>query len=495
MIEKSNPLLQRHSQVESESPMLTLKREEERQRNKIAVLERLHGKTHPLVLDEIYRLLSLLFDCSKYKAQEELARPTFLALRQNGNIEEASEMLACLADIYLNQGNHGKAEEVAKKAIDMGTPSGNDSVLRAKCTLAYIMAERGEYENAEQFLSQVLDIKTKQPIHQSTQSWAEAPMALISRVFRLRGRLIEAEDWAVSASRLADVHNPHRALLSHQYMEYAEVLFYQWKLVEARTITNQALAKCRSEHGEENMVTANWMWCHGNISTRLGAWKEAESCLLASISTTKKLLGPVCPAQSLQLFSLFPLYAEQLSWRRASEIVRKCRGARRFSAWDTYFPLIMEAEVLDALGNHEEAYNTAWEAFQYLETREPLETPRNNTVMVKILRNLGRFKESRELGIRTLAMSDEIFGTLHPQTLQCKVELAKTYMASRESAVAIKMMSECVELFASHAGVGPDHYLTQRSRDTLHEWLVEHPADASSFPPLDIPSTEDFAML
>jgi len=255
-------------------------------------------------------------------------------------------------------------------------------------------------------------------------------------------RLTEAVDWAVRAIRLSDVNEPRNALLADSYIAYTGVLVSQWKLVEARAISNQALAKCRSERGEENMATAGWMWRHGIISIYQGAWEEAEACLLASYSTTKKLLGAGLPDSHSRLFGLFRLYAEQLSWHRASDIVSKFRGGRHVSPWDTYL-LIMEAEVLDALGNYEKAYNTASEAFQYLEAQEPLEAPLNSRVLVRILRNLGRLKESRELGTRTLAVSGQIFGTLHPQTVQCKVELAKTYVASGEAVAAIETMSEC----------------------------------------------------
>ena len=159
MMERSNPILQQRLPIDSEPPMLTLKREEERLRNEIAVLEQLHGTNHPLSLNKIMELLCLLVDYDKYKAAEELGRQTFLAFRQYGNIRAASTMLTWLAGLYFHQGDWDKAEKVAIRAIDPGTSSGKEYNLRAKDLLSRIKIGSSRFQEAEEFLSQLLDIK------------------------------------------------------------------------------------------------------------------------------------------------------------------------------------------------------------------------------------------------------------------------------------------------------------------------------------------------
>jgi hypothetical protein len=132
----------------------------------------------------------------------------------------------------------------------------------------------------------------------------------------------------------------------------------------------------------------------------------------------------------------------------------------------------MEAKVLDALRSHKETYDRAREDFRDLEARYPLDVPLNNSVMVRILRNLGHVEESQVLGTRTLTMAEGMFGNLHPRTIRCKDDLARTYMAGGNAVAAIQAMTESAQLFTAHESIGPDHCLTQRSRDTLKEWLV-----------------------
>lgn len=452
--------------------MVTLKKQEDLLRNEIAVLEQLRGKTHPLTLEKVFRLLSLLVECDKYKAAEELGRHTFLALRQCGNIDAACKTLMTLANIYSYQDNDNKAEKAAIKVVDMAASSGQGVVWTAKLQLAQMKYNLRKHREAEDLVSQLLDVDNKQPIPQFN-SLPEGPMGLMAAICLRRGRLKEAEDWAAHTLKIIDVNSSRISSIWPSMC--VQVLLEQWKLEEASAIITQALAMCLSKWGQESADTGCWMWHHGNLSRLRGAWEEAESCLLASISTVKKIIGPRSSDLQSRLWSLFRLYAEQLSWDQASAVLSKYR---EFSS-NPQLP-VMEAEVLDALGSHNEAYERAREgAFQDHEAQYLPDAPHSQSVMVRILRNLGRVEESRDLGTRTLTMAEEMFGNSHPQTIQCKDNLARTYRTGGNTMAAIEAMTECVQLFTAHESVGPDHYLTQRSRDTLTEWLVfEDPANA-----------------
>lgn len=479
LVGRHNPILQSHSQAESEPPIVSLQKQQDLLRNEIAVLEQLHGKTHPLTLEKTDRLLWLLIDCDKYKAAEKLGRHTFLALRQSRNIKAACNTLIALADMYSYQGDNEKAEKAAKKALDMTTTSGQGTVLEAKFKLAEKQYNLGKWDEAEDLVSQLLDVDNKRPIPQF-YSPPEGPTGLMAAICLRRGRLKEARDWSAQTLRIIDVKGSEYS--SAWRLKCVEVLLEQWKLGEASAIITQRLANSLRNFGQESMNTESWLWNHGNLSTLQGAWEEAESCLLASISTSKKIIGPRSRVLHSSLWMLFRVYVEQLAWDKASVVVREYREIPSGSRLP-----VMEAEVLDAQGRHKEAYDRACEAMQHYEIQYPLEGPRNNSVMVRILRNLGRLEESQELGARTLTMAEKMFGNSHPQTIRCKDNLARTYMAGGDAVAAIQAITECVQLFTAHESVGPDHYLTRRSRDTLTEWLVfADPASVSPFQVQDL---------
>ena len=444
--------------------MIALKNRQDVLRNEIAVLEQLHGKTHPLTLEKTDRLLGLLIDCDNYKAAEELGRHTFLALRECGNIEAACKTLIILAAIYSYQDNSSKAEKAAIKAVEMAASSGQVLLLGAKFELAKVKYNLCRYREAEDLVSQLLDVDKKHTIPQYT-SLPGGPMALMANICFIQGRLKEAEDWAGRTLKMISVNT------SSTTLNCVTILLEQWKLEQAGAIISQGLAMCLSKYGQESRELGNWLRHHGKLCTLQGAWEEAESCLLASISTLKKVMRPHSPSLEMSLNGLFQLYAEQLSWDQASAVLPKYT--------DVPGRRVMEAKVLDALGRHNEAYDRAQGVLGRLEAQYPVDASLNNSVMVGILRNLGRVEESRELGTRTLTMAEGMFGNSHPRTVQCKDNLARTYMAGRNTTDAIQLMAECVQLFTAHESVGPNHYLLQRSRDTLTEWLLFHgPADA-----------------
>jgi tetratricopeptide (TPR) repeat protein len=380
-----------------------------------------------------------------------------------------------LSDIYFFQGHDEKAEKAARKALDMATTRGQGTVSKAKLQLAEIQYFLGNWDEAENLVSQFLDVDNKRPIPQF-DSPPDYPMSLMASICHSKGRLKEAGDWAAHTMKVIYVNGS--TYPSGCAARCVEIMLKQWKLGESSAIITQNLAASLSEYGQENMHTECWLSHYGALSMLQGAWEEAESCLLASISTLKKITGPRSPRLRRSFRSLFYLYAEQLSWDQASAVLSEYRELVRSPRFS-----VMDAEVLDALGRH----NEAWDALQGLEARFPLDATWNNSVMVKILRNLGRLEESQELGARTLTMAEGMFGDSHPQTIRCKDNLARTYMAGGDAVAAIQAMTECVQLFTTHEGVGPDHYLTRRSRDILTEWLVfADPASVSPFQVQDL---------
>ena len=104
----------------------------------------------------------------------------------------------------------------------------------------------------------------------------------------------------------------------------------------------------------------------------------------------------------------------------------------------------MEAEVLEVLGSYNKAYDRARGDFRDLEARYPPDAPLNNSVMVRILRNLGRVEKSWVLGTRTLSIAEGMFRNLHPRTIRYKDNLARTYMSGGNAVVAIQVITECV---------------------------------------------------
>ncbi|KAK1751482.1 hypothetical protein QBC47DRAFT_406185 [Echria macrotheca] len=473
MIARSDPFLQSYTATDSASLILKSTRHQEILTRELFELQQTLGVTHPATVDKTIRLLDLLMKGNKFKAAEELATDTFLPLRAAGNKEAVCQILSRLCRIYMWRGDLERAEKVARKAVDMAPPSMFGFALRLKFTLARICYHSGSvkgYERAEANISQLLNLETGEALYESMQAWAQEPMAMMATICSDTARPYEADVWISRTLRSIDANDSTGRLspASFALLEYAKTMVQRWRWREAEEIICPNLARCVAEYGQEHIVTSTWMVFRGNIFACRGAWGEAVTCYLASISAVEKILGPRSPSLEVRSFNLYRVYSEDQAWDKASGVVFKYRHL--FNGDLSPVPF-MEAEILDADGSHLEAYNTAWGHFMVVRALAP--HPRRiweYNIMGRILRNVGRQKESLELGTHTLAMANTLHGHLHPRAIECKDNLARTYMASGNNLRAIQLMEECVGEFTAHAEVGPDHYLTRRSKEALTEW-------------------------
>lgn len=438
---------------------LDLERQEVRLRGEISELEQKHGTSSPLVLPKLQDLFLLLNNHDRYKAAAKVGSRLFYCYRRSGDNKGASAILTCLARVYHNQGLDDMADQVAMKAYTAGMACGDDCAWYSICIRARISITRSQYQNAENLLQQLLGTGDNSIfIHPSIIPWAGEPLSMRVHISLQQGRIQDAENWAIRGIEHHTLNSPNGIAMSNAHFAYTDVLTRQCRWDEAKAVANESISELkRSNIRSQSSLTFQWLFRLGHIFMGQGAWEEADYCLLALSSLGIRILGPVHHGLEQILELRFDLCAEQLMWDRAESILAKYKPHNLSS-------MFMKAQVLEARGKHREAY----EAIRDLGT-SPLEAPRFNSVMVRILRNLGRLAESEKLGSSTLEMSLRIYGDSHPETFRCMDNLARTHMTKGDAPKAIQTMKECVKLYTST--IGSEHYLTRRSQDTLAVWV------------------------
>ena len=431
------------------------------------VMEQLHGADDPQTLRLMARLFMVLVHQGRYKSAEMFGRRRFHQHRSRGDPREASRALLDLADVFLLQHELEKAEVAATKAYDMVQTVdryGDCCSFRARQSLSDVYSARGQFQRAEAILIDLLE-HADGVVGSGSNHVRVDIMIGISGTLKGQRRWAEAEEWAAKGVKMCtelDAGNTFSCCSAR--LTLASILECQAKYDEAEEIGLECIPACRKRYGLEHPKTAAWMETMGRIYTRQGRWGKAELCLQASIDVRRKVLGPNHPLLLDPMASMAYLYVEQELWDQAEAALNSFQPI-----WRTFaFLSVLESAVIDARGRHSQALEIGREPAREIEASNHKQGPYANTVVVRILRNLGRLEESEELASRTIDCGTSLFGPKHPEVARCMDNLARTQMARGEAAKAVHLMEDCVQSFT--ASVGPEHYLTLKSQETLEEW-------------------------
>jgi len=292
-----------------------------------------------------------------------------------------------------------------------------------------------------------------------------------------QGRLQEAEAWVC---RLIKDLEQSPYLTQRETLEFkVDVACHrmvQGHWGEAEALVLEVIVQCRHGLGLECNTMGHALSALGEIYSSQGRWKEASLSLDSALRTTRKLRGDTHYRVLECLLSQVILHVEQGLWGEAEALDLQCREvAADLPLFRLMTTSLYRAAIFDGQGKFEEARELGEQAVKYLESTicpEYIHLPRGKNILVQILRNLGELAESEKLGIQTVELSTKIFGSLHPTTMRCADNLARTWMAQGRSEKAIQAMEECVGPLIST--IGHDHYLTQRSWSTLQQWRGLH---------------------
>jgi len=420
-------------------------------------------------------LVGILLDQSRFKSAEEVSRELILTSQRvlGRSHHRVFEELSTLAGIFYSQASFAKAEATATKALaflSSNLGAEHPETCWASKILADIYYLTGRFNDAEQLASQTV----AKLMAQDGQHYILASTIVgLVRLLQQQGRLRDAEDWIPRLSELLERYfdETNIARLTHKYV-IAYQRFYQGCWGEAEGQTLELIAQCRMRFGLECFEAVQVFTLLGEIYTSLGRWDEAKVVLDLAVTTARKSFGY---SHSYTLHSLFVqlrLYVEQGRWDEAETVDSECREV----AADLPLVCLMttsmyRAAILDGQGKFDDARELSEQAIRHLESEvcpQYLYLPEGKNILVGVLRNLSLLVESEELGCQTVELSNKIFGSHHPISLRCVDNLARTWMAQGQVNKAVQAMEECVE--ALESTIGPQHYLTQRSRTTLQEW-------------------------
>ena len=394
-------------------------------------------------------------------------------LLSKNRLKSAEEVSRELVGIFYDQASYSKAEATATKALaflSSNLGAEHPETCWASKTLIDIYYRTGRFNDAEQLASQtVAKLMGREGQH---FTWADSISNLV-RILQQQGRLHDVEEWITRLSELLEQYFDETDIirLAHKcIIAYQRCLQGCWREAEGQTL--ELIAQCRMRFGLECFAAAQAFGLLGEIYTSQGKWDEANGFLDLAVTTARKIYGRSHPNLLHILFNQVRLYVEQGRWDEAETADSECREVAADLPLVGLMTISMyRAAIFEGRGNFDDAKELLEQVIQHLESEvcpQYLYLPEGKNILVGVLRSLSLLVESEELGCQTVELSNRIFGSHHPTSLRCVDNLARTWMAQGQVSKAVQAMEECVGSFEST--IGPQHYLTQRSRTTLQEW-------------------------
>ncbi|MEX2528937.1 MAG: serine/threonine-protein kinase [Gemmatimonadota bacterium] len=397
------------------------------------------------------------------------------------------ELEEALAQAYFHLGLFDAAEARAARAVDLARThlSPRDPVFpRVLNQLAVILDQRGQYDEAEAYLTEALERIQERPGMLTAASDAELLEATVrNNLGRLL--LVARGNPAAAEPLLTEALETRRRLLPPPNLELAASLHnlalvrqLRGELAQAVEPYRESLAMRIELLGPRHPQTSPSINNLALVLHGLGRYDEAEPLLRESLDARMEALGETHPTVAVARANLGMLLRDrgeldeaEAHLRRALEVTRVSFGTQHART------AAVESNLADLLREKGESAD-AESLYQHsLTSRLATLGPRHPHVAYS-LTGLGQLRMGQgdadgadSLLTSALALRREVLPGGHPDLALTLVPLAQLRAAQGSNEVAAEMAREAWEIRL--AALGPDHPRTLAAREVVQELAPE----------------------
>ena len=343
------------------------------------------------------------------------SRDKMSKVEQQRMCQAGSIVLSCAIPLrfrvqdYALQGlifQHIKANELYARQIKLIEQYYDDKYSK----FAFVMSENGDWNNAEQLLVQVFNMRKK--LLGADHLETLRSMANLANIYDSQGRWNEAEQLQVQVMDMSKklLGENHPEALS-SITNLANTYYSQGRWNEAEQLQVQVMNMRKKLLGVEHPDTLRTMHNLANIYDSQGRWNEAEQLQVQVVNMNKKLLGAEHPNTLTSMQNIGNIYCSQGRWNEAEQL---------------------QVQVMD-MSN------------KLLGAEHP-----NTLTSMHNLANIyhvqKRWNEAEQLQVQVMNMSKKLFGAEHPNTLSSMQNLGITYCSQRRWSEAEQLQVQVINM-------------------------------------------------
>ncbi len=367
-----------------------------------------------------------------------------------------------LGRTYLSLGLYGRAEQHAKRGIELRTrafgPEHPDT-LRSMNSLGLVYLRQGRSSEAEKLQQETSETERRVlgPDHPDTLK----SMNSLASVYESQGRYEEAEKLTretLEAERR--VLGPEHPDTLSSMNDLATVYVQQGRYDDAEKILRETLEARRRVLGPDDPTTLDSMNNLGAVCQFQGRYGEAEKLYQESLVVKRRVLGPEHPRTLQAMSNLVDVYVQQGRFSDAvkllPEILKVQRNVLGPEHPDTLSSMNLLADVYDQQGHYRDAEKLLNET---VEVQRRVLGPKNPELLLSLntLSNVyydqGRYDESEKLA-REVATG---YGSLKLEDSRdmgaARVALGRALMGEKRYPQAEPELLEAERLLSKAKGV------------------------------------------
>lgn len=296
------------------------------------------------------------------RARRDCERAIRLLEREPGNDSlPLMENLNVLAGLYYAMGEPGRTEAIYRRIIDTCKSrgrSGEPQLALAMNDLAFVLRNRGAYDEAEQLARQGLDIR--EHLFGANDPVVATSLNNLAELLRIEGQLDEAEKTYMRALQIrSSLFGPHHPTVATLLDNLSLVLKARGQLDEAEALSRQALEIRAEVLGQNHTNFARGLTNLAEILCDKGFFAESLALAREALSIREQQLGLEHPDVATTLAQLGRIYSTKGELAYAAQALTRAAQIRSARLGEAH-PLLAESlfdlsQVTSSMGNREEA--------------------------------------------------------------------------------------------------------------------------------------------
>jgi tetratricopeptide (TPR) repeat protein len=336
-----------------------------------------------------------------------------------------TKSLAALAEFLIERGRLMEAETPLLRLLALETTffgEGHSQLVPLLGDISDVAKRRGRYRDSERYRRKSLAANEDAALEHSANIALD--LQNLADLARLLGRSLEAQDCLDRAFKIHRIVFGADSVLAVPALGVlADLFLSRGRTVEARVQARRCLTLLARAFGEKHPDAADVLDRLGRIDEVEGRRAEAETFFKKSLDMRRKLFGDGDERVALSLLNLSRCALRDHP-KKALALAEDALDLRRRllppGHYDIAWALAAKAEAegsLDQFEEAESAYQTAWMMFEKSLGAETPAVARCLNNLAELYYRRAAFEEADRLLEKSLAVTSNVFGEDHPETL------------------------------------------------------------------------------
>jgi tetratricopeptide (TPR) repeat protein len=333
--------------------------------------------------------------------------------------------LQAVARIYMSNGDYGKAEKFANKALDAAVAKEGAEEDTASCLIDLVWVYKNQGRLLEAEKTCLLGLKLQQQIYYKDHPYIAYTLRILGSIYQAQGRYSQAGETLDKAMTIIrKCHSADDPVIASFEVDTARLLVAEGRFSEAEAKYERSLRFISNYYGEDHLYTAGVLSDIAKLYYLQGKYEEAQQLLNCAMDIQQQVFGQGHRLLVPNQLTMARIYQARGESNRAEQLLTDALAVEQGNP-SYYEPLKGEiytvlAEVYLNSGRYAAAQLACDKAINILEEsvgRDSDITAMALNCQVRLYVLEGKYNQAYELGCRVLTSLETALLPSHPSII------------------------------------------------------------------------------